>query len=279
MSLSNSISDPSYTHVKLLKFQTKVVVLPPLPSSPGHSVLYGFPSLAPNIVYSVIKTLPGQPSDLSSHREPVTTSQSITTTAASAPALSVSSRLPQQAVVQNALPTVSIPSASALPLFSSVHYTVFFSLMIAIQILVGFQDNFCYLVPLCPKHSLTCPLCPSLIKFLLSFIYWCLEGGRDKEKNIELLFRSLMHSLVNSCMCPDWDRTRNLGVSGWCSNPLSLIKLLGQVVFLSFSPILPSSGQHRALRIMAHFLVPQDSAVECPLCQSGIRLGVPLLCS
>ena len=29
------------------------------------------------------------------------------------------------------------------------------------------------------------------------------EGGSKREKNINLLFHVLMHSLVDSCMCPD----------------------------------------------------------------------------
>lgn len=35
-------------------------------------------------------------------------------------------------------------------------------------------------------------------------IYWPFrERGRERERNISLLFHLFMHSLVNSCMCPD----------------------------------------------------------------------------
>ena len=40
------------------------------------------------------------------------------------------------------------------------------------------------------------------------------EEGREREKDINLLFYLFMHSLVDSCTCLDGDRTRNLGISG-----------------------------------------------------------------
>ena len=50
-----------------------------------------------------------------------------------------------------------------------------------------------------------------------------------------------MHSLVDSCICPDWDRTSNLGISGCCSNQLhclARVKWLGFFVCLFVSGIL-----------------------------------------
>ena len=39
------------------------------------------------------------------------------------------------------------------------------------------------------------------------FIYWF-----ERERNINLLFHLLMHSLVDFCMCPDW----GLNLQPWC---------------------------------------------------------------
>ena len=43
------------------------------------------------------------------------------------------------------------------------------------------------------------------------------------ERNKDLFFQLFMHSLVDSCMCPDQGWTHNLGVSGWPSNQLSCL--------------------------------------------------------
>ena len=48
--------------------------------------------------------------------------------------------------------------------------------------------------------------------------------GRKRERCIDLLFCSFMHSLIDSCMCPGaltGNRTHNRGVLGWHSNQLS----------------------------------------------------------
>ena len=37
---------------------------------------------------------------------------------------------------------------------------------------------------------------------------------RERQRNTDLSFHLFMHSLVDSCMCPDQDWTRNLGVTG-----------------------------------------------------------------
>ena len=43
----------------------------------------------------------------------------------------------------------------------------------------------------------------------------------ERERNINLLFHLFMHSLVDSCTCPDQNWTRNLGILGQHSNQLS----------------------------------------------------------
>ena len=57
------------------------------------------------------------------------------------------------------------------------------------------------------------------INIFLNF-YWLILREREKVTSI-LLFHLFMHSLVDSCTCPDHGRTCNLGVSGRCSNQLS----------------------------------------------------------
>ena len=56
--------------------------------------------------------------------------------------------------------------------------------------------------------------------FNLIFIF---NDGVEREGNIDLLFHFLMHSLVDSCMCPNWGLNLHLGVLGRCSNPLSYL--------------------------------------------------------
>lgn len=36
-------------------------------------------------------------------------------------------------------------------------------------------------------------------------VCWGREGKRQRERNIDLLSYLLMHSWVNSCMCPDYE--------------------------------------------------------------------------
>ena len=66
------------------------------------------------------------------------------------------------------------------------------------------------------------PVFPSwwsgLYPCLLGYIFF-FEKERKRETN--LLFHLLLHSLIASYMCPDWDQTCSLGVSGWFSNQLS----------------------------------------------------------
>ena len=52
--------------------------------------------------------------------------------------------------------------------------------------------------------------------------YWFLErkrkGETDRQTDINLLFNSFMHSLVASCMCPDWRSTLQpwrIGMTLW----------------------------------------------------------------
>ena len=48
------------------------------------------------------------------------------------------------------------------------------------------------------------------------------EGGeRDRKRNISLWFPLLMHSLVDSCMCPDWGWNLQPDVLGQSFNQLS----------------------------------------------------------
>ena len=68
----------------------------------------------------------------------------------------------------------------------------------------------------------------SLIIFFKFYLFICLfiylwKRGKEgrKRKNIHLSFLLFMHSLLVSCMCPDWNRTSDLGVSGGWSNHLS----------------------------------------------------------
>ena len=54
----------------------------------------------------------------------------------------------------------------------------------------------------------------------IDFRRWGEERERgERERDIDLLFHLLMHSSVDSCMCPD--QTRNLGILGRCSNQVS----------------------------------------------------------
>lgn len=48
---------------------------------------------------------------------------------------------------------------------------------------------------------------------------------RERKREIDWLSCSFMHSLFDFCMCPDWARTCNLGVSlsRWHSNQLSYL--------------------------------------------------------
>ena len=54
---------------------------------------------------------------------------------------------------------------------------------------------------------------------------------RERERNMDLLFPLLMHSLVASRMCPDWGLNLQPGISGQCSNQLSQ---LARAVFKRF---------------------------------------------
>ena len=63
----------------------------------------------------------------------------------------------------------------------------------------------------------------SLIFFFYVVILVREWRGEREERNISL-FYLLMHSLVYSYMCPDWNPTCNLGIWGWgCSNQLSCL--------------------------------------------------------
>ena len=42
------------------------------------------------------------------------------------------------------------------------------------------------------------------IVLFLFYLLLILEREEGKERNINLLFHLFMHSLVASCMCPDW---------------------------------------------------------------------------
>ena len=46
---------------------------------------------------------------------------------------------------------------------------------------------------------------------------------RQRERNVDLLLHSSMHSLVAACMYPDGAQTHNLGTSGPHSNQLSFL--------------------------------------------------------
>ena len=48
---------------------------------------------------------------------------------------------------------------------------------------------------------------PGLLSEFFKFFNWC-ERERERERETEL-FRLVMHLLVNSHMCPDWDGTHN----------------------------------------------------------------------
>ena len=47
------------------------------------------------------------------------------------------------------------------------------------------------------------------------------EGGRERERNLDLFFHLWMHSLVASCMCSDQSSNTQPAISPWCSNQLS----------------------------------------------------------
>ena len=59
--------------------------------------------------------------------------------------------------------------------------------------------------------------------FILNVYLLVLERKRkgERERNMDLLFHLLTHSLVDSYMCPDRDWTFNFGVGAQCSNQLS----------------------------------------------------------
>ena len=58
--------------------------------------------------------------------------------------------------------------------------------------------------------------------FLFYFLlYWFLQIERKGERNINLLFHLFMHSLVYSCICPDWGPKQQLCIGGRCSDQLS----------------------------------------------------------
>ena len=72
------------------------------------------------------------------------------------------------------------------------------------------------------------------LKILFLKIDFFRERGKEgkKERNIDLSFHVFMHSLVDSCLCPDGDRTRNLGTWQWCPNrPSSPVRHL-ETLFL-----------------------------------------------
>ena len=73
----------------------------------------------------------------------------------------------------------------------------------------------------------------SFLFFFRRFFYWLIldserKGGIERERNINLLFHLLMHSLVDSCMCPDWGSNHNFGVLGCIEMGLQLMEPPGQ---------------------------------------------------
>ena len=56
-------------------------------------------------------------------------------------------------------------------------------------------------------------------KFILFYFVLEREGKKERPRNIDLLF----HSLVDSCMCPDQGRTHNLDVWESLSNQLGYL--------------------------------------------------------
>ena len=57
-------------------------------------------------------------------------------------------------------------------------------------------------------------------KFFNLLIFRERGKGRERVGERHRFVVPLTHLLADSCMCPDWDRTRHLGISGWCSNQL-----------------------------------------------------------
>ena len=74
----------------------------------------------------------------------------------------------------------------------------------------------------------------SLCPLLSLFLFVNFTGIFREEGESNLLFHFRMHSLVDSCMCPDWGQTHNLGLWGGRSN--QLIHPARASLFLSFSP-------------------------------------------
>ena len=59
-----------------------------------------------------------------------------------------------------------------------------------------------------------------MCNFLIFKIDFRKRGGK-REKNNDLLFHLLMRSLVDSCLCPDWELNLQSWLLGWHANQLS----------------------------------------------------------
>ena len=93
-----------------------------------------------------------------------------------------------------------------------------------------------------------------------------LGRGREKKKNIDLLFHLFMHSLVASCMCPD------LGISGQHSNHLSNPTRANICWILLLLDLVP----HYARKGVHAFLILQLSALQPKHCDSSATVDVTL---